>query len=101
MIRERVTPGAPGLPVLFVVILLVALCIAGLIRAATNDAPAAASEGFYRSFNSHFNTMIITHEIYPGHYLQLKAAARHPVTRSFVPTPGSYAGGRRTSRRAR
>lgn len=43
-----------------------------------DDAPEAAREGFYRSFNSHFNTMIITHEIYPGHYLQLKAAASHP-----------------------
>jgi uncharacterized protein (DUF885 family) len=34
-------------------------------------------EGFYRSFNNHFNTMIITHEIIPGHYLQLKMAAGH------------------------
>jgi len=43
-----------------------------------DTAPEAARDGFYRSFNSHFNTMIITHEIYPGHYLQLKAAAAHP-----------------------
>ena len=43
-----------------------------------DSAPAAAKDGFYRSFNSHFNTMIITHEIYPGHYLQLKVAAHHP-----------------------
>jgi uncharacterized protein (DUF885 family) len=43
-----------------------------------DDAPSAARDGFYRSFNSHFNTMIITHEIYPGHYLQLKVAAAHP-----------------------
>ena len=43
-----------------------------------DDAPEAAKDGFYRSFNSHFNTMIITHEIYPGHYLQLKVAASHP-----------------------
>jgi uncharacterized protein (DUF885 family) len=42
-----------------------------------DDAPEAARDGFYRSFNRHFNTMIITHEIYPGHYLQLKAAASH------------------------
>ena len=43
-----------------------------------DSAPEAAKDGFYRSFNSHFNTMIITHEIYPGHYLQLKVAAGHP-----------------------
>jgi len=43
-----------------------------------DTAPEAARDGFYRSFNSHFNTMIITHEIYPGHYLQLKIAAAHP-----------------------
>jgi len=43
-----------------------------------DSAPEAAKDGFYRSFNTHFNTMIITHEIYPGHYLQLKVAASHP-----------------------
>lgn len=43
-----------------------------------DSAPEEARDGFYRSFNSHFNTMIITHEIYPGHYLQLKAAASNP-----------------------
>ncbi len=41
-------------------------------------------EGFYRSFNDHFNTMIIAHEIYPGHYLQYKVAARHaPALRTL------------------
>jgi len=43
-----------------------------------DSAPEEARDGFYRSFNTHFNTMIITHEIYPGHYLQLKVAAHHP-----------------------
>jgi len=43
-----------------------------------DSAPEAVKDGFYRSFNTHFNTMIITHEIYPGHYLQLKVAAGHP-----------------------
>ncbi|TFG36565.1 MAG: DUF885 domain-containing protein [Candidatus Aminicenantes bacterium] len=43
-----------------------------------DTAPEVVKDGFYRSFNSHFNTMIITHEIYPGHYLQLKAAASNP-----------------------
>jgi uncharacterized protein (DUF885 family) len=43
-----------------------------------DSAPEAVRDGFYRSFNTAFNTTIITHEIYPGHYLQLKVAARHP-----------------------
>lgn len=43
-----------------------------------DTAPEQAKEGFYRSFNNHFNTMIITHEIYPGHYMHLKIAAKHP-----------------------
>lgn len=53
-----------------------------------DDAPAAARDGFYRSFNTAFNTMIITHEICPGHYLQLKLAAQgaHPVRALFGPT---------------
>ncbi len=40
-----------------------------------DDAPEEAKEGFYRSFNNHFNTMIIPHEIFPGHYMQSKIAA--------------------------
>ena len=40
-----------------------------------DDSTPEQKEGFYRSFNDHFNTMIIAHEIYPGHYLQLKVAA--------------------------
>ncbi|HOS99389.1 MAG TPA: DUF885 domain-containing protein [Acidobacteriota bacterium] len=53
-----------------------------------DDAPAAARDGFYRSFNTAFNTMIITHEICPGHYLQLKLAAQgaHPVRALFGST---------------
>jgi hypothetical protein len=43
-----------------------------------DDAPQESRDGFYRSFNTHFNTMIITHEIYPGHYQQLKVSAHHP-----------------------
>ena len=35
-------------------------------------------DGFFRDFNHHFNVMITPHEILPGHYLQLKWAARHP-----------------------
>ncbi len=40
-----------------------------------DSAPEEARDNFYRSFNNHFNSTIITHEIYPGHYLQLKYAA--------------------------
>lgn len=43
-----------------------------------DSAPEQVKEGFYRSFNNHFNEMIITHEIVPGHYWQLKLAAKHP-----------------------
>jgi len=40
-----------------------------------DSAPADAREGFYRSFNNHFNRMITPHELFPGHYLQCKIAA--------------------------
>ncbi len=49
-----------------------------------DDSTLEQKNGFYRSFNDHFNTMIIAHEIYPGHYLQLKvAAATGPALRSL------------------
>ena len=49
-----------------------------------DDSTLEQKNGFYRSFNDHFNTMIIAHEIYPGHYLQLKvAAATAPALRSL------------------
>lgn len=35
-----------------------------------DDEPEDAKEGFYRSFNNHFNRMIIAHEIFPGHAMQ-------------------------------
>jgi uncharacterized protein DUF885 len=41
-------------------------------------------KGFYKSFNTHFNTMIIAHEMYPGHYLQYKVAvSAAPAHRSL------------------
>ncbi len=53
-----------------------------------DDAPEEVKEGFYRSFNNHFNAMIITHEIYPGHYMQLKLAASNPhLVRSLYADP--------------
>ncbi|MGD9021016.1 MAG: DUF885 family protein, partial [Lysobacterales bacterium] len=39
-----------------------------------DDAPLEARDGFYRSFNNHFNRMIISHEIFPGHDMQYKVA---------------------------
>ncbi|MCZ6506491.1 MAG: DUF885 domain-containing protein [Acidobacteria bacterium] len=39
---------------------------------------AEQQESFFRDFNHHFNVMITPHEMVPGHYLQLKLAARHP-----------------------
>ena len=48
------------------------------IPSVPDDAPDEVKDGFYRSFNHHFNAMIIAHEMFPGHYLQLKVAASHP-----------------------
>ncbi len=42
-----------------------------------DNSPEKVKDGFYRSFNNHFNTMIITHEIFPGHYFQLKESSRN------------------------
>jgi hypothetical protein len=58
-----------------------------------DSAPAEAREGFYRSFNSHFNTMIISHEMFPGHYLQYKVAvSAAPAVRTLFAS-GSYTEG--------
>jgi len=43
-----------------------------------DDASEEAKAGFYRSFNNHFNAMIIAHEMFPGHYHQFKAASANP-----------------------
>jgi hypothetical protein len=43
-----------------------------------DGATPAERDAFFRDFNHHFNVMILPHEILPGHYLQLKLAARHP-----------------------
>jgi hypothetical protein len=58
-----------------------------------DSAPAGAREGFYRSFNTHFNTMIISHEMFPGHYLQYKVAvSAAPALRTLFAS-GSYTEG--------
>jgi len=51
-----------------------------------DDYPEDEKEGFYRSFNNHFNKMIIIHELFPGHYIQMKIASGNPrVVRIFFP----------------
>jgi uncharacterized protein (DUF885 family) len=58
-----------------------------------DDAPAEVREGFYRSFNDHFNAMIISHEMFPGHYLQYKVAvSQAPAVRSLF-SNGAYTEG--------
>jgi hypothetical protein len=63
------------------------------IPSVPDDAPAEAREGFYRSFNDHFNAMIISHEMFPGHYLQYKVAVSEaPPVRSLF-SSGIYTEG--------
>jgi hypothetical protein len=58
-----------------------------------DSADESAKEGFYRSFNDHFNTMILSHEMFPGHYLQYKVAvSTAPPLRSLF-SNGSYVEG--------
>jgi uncharacterized protein (DUF885 family) len=53
----------------------------------------ALQDDFYRSFNAHFNTMIMSHEMFPGHYLQYKVAvSQAPAIRSLFAN-GSYVEG--------
>jgi hypothetical protein len=43
-----------------------------------DDATPEQAASFFRDFNRDFNTMIAAHELMPGHYTQLKYAARQP-----------------------
>jgi Bacterial protein of unknown function (DUF885) len=52
------------------------------------DATAEQREEFFRDFNRPFSRMIVPHELIPGHYVQLKYAARHPhKVRAVFPDP--------------
>jgi hypothetical protein len=52
------------------------------------DATAKEREAFFRDFNRPFSRMIVPHELIPGHYVQLKYAARHPhKVRAMFPDP--------------
>jgi uncharacterized protein (DUF885 family) len=50
-----------------------------------DEAPDAAKARFFSAFNTGFNRMIVPHELVPGHYVQLKVAARqkHAVRSLF------------------
>lgn len=51
-------------------------------------ATAEERAAFFRDFNSHFNNMIVPHELLPGHYVQLKIAAHQPhKIRTLFPDP--------------
>lgn len=51
-----------------------------------DSASPEQAAAFFRDFNRSFNTMIAAHELVPGHYTQLKYAARHPrKVRSLFP----------------
>lgn len=52
------------------------------------NATAEQREAFFRDFNRPFSRMIVPHELIPGHYVQLKYAARHPhKVRALFPDP--------------
>lgn len=51
-------------------------------------AAAEQRDAFFRDFNRAFSRMIVPHELIPGHYVQLKFAARHPhKVRAVFPDP--------------
>lgn len=49
-----------------------------------DDSTPEQKTRFYRSFNNHFNTMIIAHEIYPGHYMQVQDRGQYYACSSFA-----------------
>lgn len=57
------------------------------------DATTEQKDAFLRDFNNHFNRMITPHELIPGHYLQLKWAARHPRKARALFADGVYVEG--------
>jgi uncharacterized protein (DUF885 family) len=58
-----------------------------------DDATPAERDAFFRDFNHHFNVMITSHEIVPGHYVQLKLAAHHPRKVRALFSDGVYVEG--------
>ena len=58
----------------------------------TGATPEEAA-AFYHDFNRGFNRMIVSHELLPGHYTQLKDAAHHPRKIRALFANGVYAEG--------
>ena len=58
-----------------------------------STATAEQRDTLFKAFNHHFNVMIAPHEIVPGHYLQLKYAARHPSKTRALFADGVYVEG--------
>ena len=58
-----------------------------------STASAEQMDTLFRAFNHHFNVMIAPHEIVPGHYLQLKYAARQPRKTRAIFADGVYVEG--------
>ena len=58
-----------------------------------DDAPEQAKARFFSAFNTGFNRMIVPHELVPGHYAQLKVAARQPRPIRSVFGDGVYTEG--------
>jgi hypothetical protein len=53
-----------------------------------SGATAEQRDAFFRDFNRPFSRMIVPHELIPGHYVQLKYAARDPhKVRAIFPDP--------------
>ena len=53
-----------------------------------SNATSEQRDAFFRDFNRPFSRMIVPHELIPGHYVQLKYAARHPhKVRAIFPDP--------------
>ncbi len=48
--------------------------------------PEKEKEDFWRSFNNHFTTFIVIHELFPGHYIQNKIIRENPhIVRILFP----------------
>ena len=57
------------------------------------DWPAARQEAFFREYNRSMLQILTIHEAYPGHYVQLEYANRHPSLVRKVLSSGVFAEG--------
>ena len=55
--------------------------------------PEKEKEDFWRSFNNHFTTFIIIHELFPGHYIQSKINRENPHSVRILFPYGLYSEG--------